>query len=68
MVQLFADFNPSFEEQVSGNLPFFRDDGELTLPLESNAELEQSMPELQIYRPSLPPPPKTDVLSPSPLS
>ena len=48
-VQLLADFNPSFADQTSGGLPFFRDDGELTLPAQSQAEMEESMPELQLF-------------------
>ena len=67
VVYLLADFNPSFAEQTSGGLPFFRDDGELTLPPQSNAELEQSMPEVQAFLPNQPSLPASSLMDPPPL-
>jgi len=38
----------SLGEQTEG-IPYFNDAGELSLPLESVAELQESMPELQLF-------------------
>ncbi len=36
--------------EEAGGIPFFNDDGALSLPRQSQAELEESMPELELFR------------------
>ena len=50
MPVLLAAADLSFGEQATGGVPFFNDEGELTLPRESLEELEESMPELEVFR------------------
>ncbi len=54
-VVLMGSMDLSFGQQVDGGAPFFNDSGSLTLPPESNEELQESMPELQMF-PSQDPP------------
>lgn len=46
---LLAEVPLSFGEEADG-VPFFNDEGKLTLPRESQAELEEAMPEAQLFR------------------
>jgi hypothetical protein len=52
---LLGSTDLSFGQQVDGEVPFFNDSGSLTLPQQSNEELQESMPELQMF-PSQDPP------------
>lgn len=45
---LLAAIDLSLGEQTEG-IPFFNDSGELTLPRESVEELQESMPELEVF-------------------
>ncbi len=46
---LLASVNLSLGEETEG-VPFFNDQGQLTLPRESVAELEEAIPETRLFR------------------
>jgi hypothetical protein len=46
---LLASVNLSLREETEG-VPFFNDQGQLTLPRESVAELEEAMPETRLFQ------------------
>ncbi|MFN9624002.1 MAG: hypothetical protein ACK587_14415 [Cyanobacteriota bacterium] len=46
---LLASVNLSVGEETEG-VPFFNDQGQLTLPRESVAELEEAIPETRLFR------------------
>jgi hypothetical protein len=46
---LLASLNLSLGEETEG-VPFFNDQGQLTLPRESVAELEEAIPETRLFR------------------
>ena len=54
LLLLATSVDLSFGQETGGNIPFFNDEGALTLPRESVEELEESMPELEVFRPSEP--------------
>lgn len=48
---LIGALNLSFGQQAEGGAPFFNDSGSLTLPPDSIEELQESMPELELFPP-----------------
>jgi hypothetical protein len=65
---LLAGVGLDLNEMSEGEVPFFNDQGSLTLPDVSNQDFEESMPELQLFDPKfgrkvlrlLPSPPQAD--------
>lgn len=47
---LIASVDLSLGQEATGEVPFFNDEGKLTLPRDSEEELEESMPEIQLFR------------------
>lgn len=56
MVSIFllGSMDLSFGQQIEGGAPFLNDSCSLTLPPESTEELQESMPELQLFPPQNP--------------
>jgi len=52
---LMGSMDLSFGEQADGGAPFFNDSGSLTLPPQSTEEMQESMPELNMFPPQAPP-------------
>ena len=48
---LLGSIGLDLEEMSEGEVPFFNDEGALTLPKESAREFEESMPELKLLNP-----------------
>ncbi|CAK6687325.1 hypothetical protein VB734_11740 [Synechococcus sp. BA-124 BA4] len=48
---LIGALDLNFGQQAEGGAPFFNDSGSLTLPPDSIEELQESMPELELFPP-----------------
>jgi hypothetical protein len=53
-VMLFSSMDLSFGQQMEGGAPFFNDSGSVTLPPESIEEMQEAMPELNLFPPQNP--------------
>ena len=62
---LLGSIGLDLEEMAEGEVPFFNDEGSITLPDMSSESFEESMPELQLFNPEFAR--KAPSLRPSPL-
>lgn len=46
---LVASLDLRFGQEATGEVPFFNDEGDLSLPEDSAEQLEESMPELKLF-------------------
>ncbi|KEF40800.1 MAG: hypothetical protein ER33_14995 [Cyanobium sp. CACIAM 14] len=53
---LMGSMDLSIAQQTDGEVPFFNDSGSLTLPPNSDVEMDEAMPELQLFPPQNPGP------------